>query len=293
MTTENTGTQAAPAGTGSQATTTAASESSTASTATQAGQAGQSAAEGGQAAREQASSGGTEQHQQQEQTFFDPKSLEGRPELQAAYRQMQKAYTQKTQAIAADRRKIEAYDQFASNPDAIAQYLAQQGYQVLRPGQQAQTQAPSGGTPETRPFEPQTWDEVYTEAERRIIARLDERLGPVMNNLRETTAKNIESQLNGIDPNWRLYEDDMKETLRAHPTLVKDVAKLYRMSVPEDVLHSRAVQEALTKHGQRIAAASVHGSGTTQRTTSAPRKVNSFQDAVEVAKEQLRASGGR
>ena len=289
MTTDNNGSATVSTGTGEGAPITSASVSATHTTATSGDHTGQPTGQTGQAeASPQAAA-------PQEDAFFDPKSIQDKPELMAAYRQMQKAYTQKTQALAQNRRKVEAYDQFTSSPEAVAQYLSSLGYQVNRAGQVVASQAApaAGGNPDLRPFEPQTWDDVFTEAERRLISRVQQQMEPVMTNIRETTAKNVERELAEIDPNWRLYEDEMKETLRTHPTLVKNVGQLYRLSVPEDVLRDRAVKEALTKHTQRTQAASVHGAGTTTRTAPAPRKVNSFQDAVEVAKEALRQQGGR
>lgn len=290
MTTENSGPVAALEGTAPAAGTSDASASVSTGTATETGQAGPAETQQGQVA-EAAPPTGAAQEAQEEPTFFDPRMIKGKPELEAAYKQMQKAYTQKTQRLAKEREKIEAYDGFVNNPDAVAQYLQQMGYQVARPGQAA-AQPQAAGTPETRPFEPQTWDDVFSEVERRMIGRVQEQMAPVVQNIRETTAKNIESQLESIDPNWRLYEDDMKETLRQHPTLVKNVSALYRMSVPEEVQRERAVKEALAKHGQKTQSARVHGAGTPMKTAPAPRKVNSFQDAVEVAKEML-ARGGR
>lgn len=293
MTTENTAlAPGANEGTGTGTGEGSASLAPETGTATGGEQTGQAGTQTGQAAEGTPAPQTGTAAPQEEITFFDPKSIKDKPELMAAYKQMQKAYTQKTQALAKDRQKIEAYDGFVSNPESVAQYLQQIGYQIAKPGQQAAHVAPSAGSPDTKPFEPQTWDDVFSEVERRMIGRVQEQMRPVVDNIRETTAKNIEAQLEGLDPNWRLYEDDMKETLRQHPTLVKDVAKLYRMSVPEEVLQSRAVQQALVKHGQRTQAASVHGSGTVTKTAPAPRKVNSFQDAVEVAKEIL-ARGGK
>jgi hypothetical protein len=52
---------------------------------------------------------GTGEQKQQEEVFFDPKSVP--PELEQAYKQMQGAFTKKTQEIADIRKKAESLDQ--------------------------------------------------------------------------------------------------------------------------------------------------------------------------------------
>lgn len=221
-------------------------------------------------------------------SFFDPRSIQDQPELMKAYKQMQKAYTQKTQAIARDRDKIEAYNTITSNPQALVQHLRSMGYTVAEANAAASAAVQAE---QSAPFQPQTWDEVKDWILQEAMHRMGSQMEPIVNNIRATTAKNIEAQLDSIDPNWRLYEEDMRQTLKTHPTLVKDVGRLYRMSVPDDVLHSRAVKEALQKHTQRVKSAEVHGSSTAKAAAPAPRKINNFQDAVEAAKEALRAQG--
>ena len=79
-----------------------------------------------------------------EDAFFDPKSIQDRPELVAAYKQMQAAYTKKMQAISEDRNKIEAYDAFQQNPvESIQRIAAQYGYH-LSPVQAQQIAAQQG-----------------------------------------------------------------------------------------------------------------------------------------------------
>src|SRR5688572_9913001 len=51
-----------------------------------------------------------------EDSFFDPKSIEGKPELQAAYKQMQSAWTKKMQSVSSNKHKLEAYDRFEKDP---------------------------------------------------------------------------------------------------------------------------------------------------------------------------------
>ena len=163
------------------------------------------------------------------------------------------------------------------------QLAAQQGFQLTR-AQAAGVAAQQGATPQQ--WEPQTWDEVLSKAEERAEARLMQKLAPIIGNVQQMTAKNIEAQLDGIDPEWRSYENVMKDTLREHPTLVNDVRKLYRLSVPEDVIESRATQSALSRLTKKTDAAKASGTSTVRSAPAAP-EIKSFDDAVAFAKAQL------
>jgi hypothetical protein len=114
-----------------------------------------------------------------------------------------------------------------------------------------------------------------------------QKFGPVIQNVQQMQAKNIEAQLEDLDPQWRAYEDTMRANLRDHPTLVKNVEQLYRLSVPTEVLESRATQAALARINKTTSAARVSGTSTARSTTPAPREIKTFADAVEAAKEQL------
>ena len=227
-----------------------------------------------------------------EDTFFDPKTLT--PELMPAYKQMQAAYTRKTQEIAKNRTKVEAYDAFMSDPIGQIQQLAQQyGLSVTR-GQAAQMmQGQQTPQPDQAPtnWEPQTWEDVMARAEERVMGKVMQQFTPVMTQVQQIRAKGIETQLNEIDPNWRVYEDDMRQTMAQHPTLVNDVGKLYRLSVPEDVQNSRAVQTALKKLESKTQAATMASKGSSPRTAPVIPKASTFEEAVQIAKQQLAEQG--
>jgi hypothetical protein len=223
-----------------------------------------------------------------EPTFFDPKTVP--PELLPAYKLMQAQFTKKNQEFGQLRQKIEAYDNFTRDPLGSLQAIAQQyGLQLIRPGQQPPTGA-SGQTADGQ-WEPQSWADVMNKATELAETKIMQSLAPYLANLRNITAGNIERDLDQIDPNWRVYEDDMRQVLQAHPTLVKDVRGLYRMAVPEDVYSSRAVQAALSKLEKKADAAKVSSGSTSRKSEPVPRKVSSFQDAVDAAREQMRRTG--
>jgi hypothetical protein len=217
------------------------------------------------------------------ETFFDPQSVP--EELQPAYKQMQSAFTKKMQRIADSRKKIEAYDAFSANPIAEMQRLAEQyGYQLSPYGQQ-QTQG-------QEPQEPQTWDDVYKVAEERAMAKLEQRFAPLLQQVTKMKQNDIERQLSAIDPTWQQYEDDMRSNLKQHPSLANDPAMLYRVSVPQEVLESKATQAALKKMEQKGQATKVSGTSTTTKQPGGfPNKAMSFNEAVRQAKRQIAEQG--
>lgn len=234
----------------------------------------------------------SEQHTQKEtsgqveDTFFDPKSIEGKPELEAAYKQMQGAFTKRMQGISKEKQKLDAYDNFMNDPIGNLQRMAKQyGYRLDQ--SDANTQTESNGQNK----EPQTWDDVYNAAEKRIM----EKLQPMFKQFNDLKKSNIESQLSEIDPTWQQYEDDMITMLSKHPTLRDDPATLYRMSVPSEVLESRAMQKALKKFEDKAQSSKIAGPSTTtkQPEEGLPDKPISFQDAVKFAEAKLAKEGIR
>lgn len=221
-----------------------------------------------------------------EDTFFDPNDVPD--ELKPAYKNMQKAFSKKMQHISSNRQKIDAYESFLANPmQNLRQMASQYGLEIVPQG----TQLPAGQQANGQAWEPQTWDEVFAKAEERIMGRVREQLAPVFKNVQQVTASNIERQLDEIDPEWRTYEEDMMENLNLHPTLVQDVSKLYKMSVPDSVVNNRARQKALKDFEDKTKAAQVHGGKSGTRTQPAAPTINSFNDAVNAAKEQLKGAG--
>lgn len=227
-----------------------------------------------------------------EPTFFDPSTLS--PELMPGYKQMQSAFTKKMQALSKDRQKIDAYNRFETDPSfqtqVLQQLAAQHGYQLTRKEAQAMVQ-------QAQDWQPQSWEEVMAKAEERAEQRVLERLQPFLGNVQKVTASNIERQLSEIDPQWRTYEDEMRSNLAEHPTLVNNVAKLYRLSVPEEVLTSKAVQQAMAKFQAKAEQVKVSGNTRTSRSEPAAPDLTKMSDrdafnaAVQIAKQRL-ASGG-
>lgn len=217
----------------------------------------------------------------QVESFFDPKSIEHSPELQAAYKQMQGKWTKEMQRVKEGKSKIEAYDSFLSNPVESMRQLAQQyGWNLVQ------------GDPNAKPDDqtPQTWDEVYERAKKAVM----DELKPVLGEVRQLKQQNVEQYLDTKYSDWRQYEDEMLGTLKEHPSLAHDPDKLYRLSVPPEVLEARAMAAAMNKLKGNGAQLSGTGTTTNQPSTSELPKVgSSFNEHVEFAKKKLAAEGIR
>ncbi|MDI6741629.1 MAG: hypothetical protein QMD11_02730 [Smithella sp.] len=225
-----------------------------------------------------------------EDVFFDPKDLPA--ELQPQWKRMQASFTKKMQSISQHRGKIDAYDAFERDPVGTMQQIAgRMGFQLTRAEAAAAAAKAAQAGEASTDWQPQNWQEVIDKIGGQIMEKVQQSLAPVFQGVQKATAHNIEKELDAVDANWRMYEDEMRTALRDHPSLVNDVSKLYRLSVPEEVLSSRAVQAALKKLEDKGKAASVHGGSTTQRTQSAIKPANSFEEAVEQAREKGKKAG--
>ena len=210
-----------------------------------------------------------------EDTFFDPTDLP--PELSAAYKGMQAAYTKKTQAIASDRSKIEQYDRFMSDPQYRAALMQQ--YADQNPQQPAQ---PEGD------WEPQTWGEVLQKASDQAYERFVKEAQPMLQQVRGHTKTAIETELDKSVPEWRQYEDEMSEALKTHPTLANDPVTLARIALPLHIQEGRAMKAALTKLETKAKGAQVGKGSTTAPVIPGerPNRKLSFAESVAWAKAQ-------
>jgi hypothetical protein len=215
-----------------------------------------------------------------EDSFFDPKSIEGKPELQAAYKQMQSAWTKKMQSVSSNKHKLEAYDRFEKDPvGTLKAYAKQLGIEI--PEQQQQK------------FEPQTWDDVTERSKQEAKAEVLKELQPYLNEVKTIKRQAIEKQLSDIDPQWQLYEDQMAATLEAHPTLVSDPAKLYHLSVPPEVIEQRAYKKALEALNGKKETTPSGGSSTPKTPSTKPSGPLTWEQSIAAAHAELAARGIR
>jgi hypothetical protein len=233
--------------------------------------------------------------QPDETTFFDPKEIP--PELQPAYKQMQRAFTKKTQEIAKARGKVEAYDAFERDPVGSLQRIAgQMGYSLSRAEAKALQDQQSKGD-DLSDWQPQTWQEVLVKAEERAVARIrQEQQGqfePVLNEIKGLRRNQIEKVLDDEVPEWRQYEDEMSTLLQDHPSLIKDPVRLARLAIPDEVWQSKAMQAAMKRLQSKTSSAQTSSGSTTRQEPSAKPKGNmTFQQAYEQAKKQLGSGKG-
>lgn len=218
------------------------------------------------------------------ESFFDYETIRGKPELEAAYREMQGSYTKKNEVFAQGRDKISQYDNFMKNPvDTMRQLAQQYGYQMIH----GQAEAAADGKPKSY----ENWDEVDAAADKRADKRLEARLGPMVSELQTLKKQNVTQALDKDFPDWRTYEDSMLENLQAHPTLVNDHEKLYQMSVPASVLEARATKAALAKIQGTTDSGKVQGQSTTTQQATAPKAAKSFEEAAANAHALLASQG--
>lgn len=235
-----------------------------------------------------------------EEHFFDPAEFDrltaslpddAKSQIIALQKQLQGSYTKKTQAIADNRKKIEAYNAFAQDPVSYIKQAAKQYGLNLTPATTTENAAKSW-TPESG--DPESWNDVVGFLLEKINGNLSEQIKPMVNEFQTIKKQTIETQLSEIDPTWTQYEDEMMATLKEHPTMAHDPAKLYQMSVPAEVLESRATQRALKKLEAKTKAANVGGTSTTTQKTNQddmPKGKMSFADSVKWAKQKLANDG--
>ena len=216
--------------------------------------------------------------------FYDPKSIEGKPELELLAKQLQGDYTKKTMGLAEGQQKVDAYDAFMADPEGTMRQLATQyGWNLI----QGKASPEADGE-----FNPKTWDEVqkhFLNAARKELAREN---APLINEVKDLKKQNVEAQLDRDYPDWRTYESNMSDTLQRHPTLVNDTDALYRMSVPKELLEQRATKTALAKLKGGTDNAQISDNKTTSiPTTDSPTKPLTFEEAAKRAKAIVLKSG--
>ncbi len=227
------------------------------------------------------------------ESFFDPDSIKGKPELELAYKDMQRAFTRGMERNKVDEQAIASYKAFQSDPHGMAEKIAAQLGYTLTPRNQGQPQG-GNGQAELQNFEPQTWDDVVKEVHQRtmesVLGQVQQRLEPFLSELKDVRKSTLEQQLDQNCPDWRTYEPQMMEQLKEHPTLVRDPVKLYQLSLPPEVLESRATQKAIAKLKRSTETQPSAGSTTTRQVSDDPRG-STFGDAVKWAKADLASRG--
>lgn len=216
-------------------------------------------------------------------------------QVNALHKQLLADYTKKTQSVSEIRKQADAYKAFQQDPHGTLQQVAKQlGYELSKPGQGANNDPAGNGKWSPDNGDPQSWQDVVGYISQSIEGKFNQMLNPVLSEFQTVKRQSIESQLSEIDPSWKTYEDQMKDNLTKHPSMANDPATLYRISVPPEVLESRATQRALKKMEDKAKGGQLSGASTTNqrpRPGGEPDKPLSFADAVTFARKKLADEG--
>jgi uncharacterized membrane-anchored protein YhcB (DUF1043 family) len=225
-----------------------------------------------------------------------------RPHYEKIRKELQGGFTRKAQQLAQMRQqysqKVQAYDEFMANPvENIMKMGRQYGLNLTQAQAQqvANNQQQAAINPD---WTPGTWEEVFAKSGEFITPKMQELLKEQLNpyqekiamlerEISEVRANRVKKQLDQIDPDWQMYEDEMRQVLEVHPSLANDIPKLYRLAVPEEKLLSKATQVALKKYEQKAQAAKVESSGHTKSSEPAKPKITTFEEAFQNAKREL------
>lgn len=172
----------------------------------------------------------------------------------------------------------------------MERFAKQFGYELKVPGAPDQP-SDDRWTPEAG--DPKNWKDVIDYIREDVRKEFSGEMGPIVQEFQTMRKQTIETQLSDIDPGWQQYEDAMMDTLKKHPTMATDPANLYRMSVPAEVLESRATQRAIAKMEAKTKSSHVAGPSSTNKKPAVgmPSGKVSFSDAVTAAKAKLAEEG--
>jgi hypothetical protein len=246
-----------------------------------------------------ASAGKTTPNESDDELKYDPIEYERvtanldpevKKQVDALKKNLTSDYTKKTMSIKSQKDKLAMVDAYQRNPVGFTKELARRmGLQVVAQNERNQTQD------DFENWEPQTWKEVVQKISGEIQRNFQGRHDPLQDEVIALKKTNIENFLDKSAPDWREYEDQMIENIKAHPTLVNDPVKLYRLSVPEEVLDTKAYKRAIETMQDKVNSAQVGGASKTNKESQNDGfdKPMSFDEAVNAAKRSLEKRGIR
>jgi hypothetical protein len=249
------------------------------------------------------------------ESFIDPRDLPA--EILPHFKRMQAAYTKKTQALAADREKVQLVDQFRNNPEFARQLVLQEAQRLgitLAPATpQTPRPASSAIPPEyvqalaaELPQELQWMAPALASATYKGVAHLTtpmlQQNQQRIKEERETEWDSLAAQLNERQPGWETHEDDMLamyEFLQSpklkHPVYGSKLDLLLSLVTGNATATQQAIQRMSQAGRQRV------GTGQTSRTSvpnitdrvrKAPTTRDAWQEAARAAVAQLGQGGG-
>ncbi len=215
-------------------------------------------------------------------TFFDPTNLA--PELQGRYQEMQTAFTQKTQALAEERRQIAETQARAAKWDALSQDQSFQGWLQTR-------YAPKPETP-VAALTPEQMASLLTDPaqfDRYITQKAESIARAAMTPVRQQTEQFLASQeLKNFatrHPDYAIYRDAMIPMVEQGYKL-DDAYKLAK----HDVLIRDAVDKALKESRAKAAGGSPEIKSQSPTRLAKHGKKMSWDEAVATAESAVAAS---
>lgn len=161
-------------------------------------------------------SGGSEEKEtgeKEEKAFMNPNELP--EELKPAFKKMQASFTRAMQKLAGERQKVELAEKILDNPDKAIELIAEA----------------TGKNIPSSSFESEPTDD-ETVAYVKNLAM--EAIKPLVNQLGSEVAQLkvqlVQTYLDNQYPDWYLYENEMADLLKAHPSLGNDLDKLYLLA---------------------------------------------------------------
>ena len=261
---------------------------------------------------------------QQEESFVDPSTLP--PELKAHWSRMHQAYTKTREELKRGREAAQIIQRFHEDPQfaeqALIQRAAQLGYQVVRPGQNGQTnggyaaQNQQGGQeyveelqqtlkPELQWLAP----ELAPGVSRLVDKAIQQALQPFVQQQTQAQYQHAsaeydkwEAQLTEKYPHWVEHEDTMDQ-IRAwwqsprmdHPQYGNKLEWLYKMATEQQSSVSQAVQR-INQAGKNRSSFSHTPSHTVPNVHERVEKAQTDEEAWEIATkhglEMARRRGG-
>lgn len=203
-----------------------------------------------------------------EQTFYDPADVP--TELRPTFLELKKAYTQKTQGLAARQKELSEaeyksglFDDLMRNPQVVG-YLRQ-----LRNGEVSE---------EGEGSEDLDMDPGVAQAVTRAIDPLRKELSQLQ---RQTAVDRERSQFTKAHPNWEQYWDGMQKAWREDQN--RSMVDAFNWAREEE----RSVSAKREKQQQKVAQAGVERPGTSAVVTKKIPEKPSWGEAVNAAFEEL------
>ena len=171
---------------------------------------------------------------------FDPKSLEGKPELEKAYKSFQGAFTQKTQGIAGDKAELEQLRKWQTDLNAMPEFQ-QFSEDITRMAKMQQ----AGQKDISNMTEQEKFDFAVDEKLKNYI---EQKVDPRVKTLEQERATARVDKFLATNPAAKEYAVKISNIMKQHPTLDMDTAwKLLKADFAKDDAKKEVLSELEVK----------------------------------------------